>query len=564
MIVYRADERPCDTAAELSRLIRRAGSVDAHTPDALMELFIDLGELESGIADRQFATRDGLHPLTTALRSAALHSAHALIASSAGEIAGRDRELAALGDALRATPRSPLPAAVALRVPEGYAYYALHPESYALAAREFAHALRPASAICIGIRSIGTSLSAIVAAALERLGVIVSLHTVRPHGHPFDRSVRFDSELAAAFEGAPRDSFFLVVDEGPGLSGSSFGSVARALGDLGIESNRVILFPSWNPDGSEFRSDEARSQWTKHQRFCVGVSAIAQHGEGIDLSGGSWRQVVWVDESQWPAVQPRHEVLKRWIPATGSVVRFAGLGRYGAAKRRRAEALAEAGLGPAPVRLENGYLSLKFLEGRPCTPRTEVTTGLVDTMATHIGFLTRSFPGPRSPRLDTVLEMAAANIRLGLVDAAPPLPLEPFRSALDAAPCAAIDGRMLAHEWLHTGSGFVKTDALDHHCDHFFPGIQDAGWDLAAATFEFDLNRAARDRLLARYVAASGDRDVRQRLPFYDLAYPAFRLGYATLAEESLGNSADARRFAAVADRCRSRLRRLLTSPNAP
>ncbi len=462
---------------------------------------------------------------------------------------------------MRAISGSPLPAAVALRVSEGYAYYALHPESYALAATEFARALRPSSTVCIGIRSIGTSLSAVVAATLERLDVAVTLHTVRPHGHPFDRLALLDDDLAAALQAAPRDSFFLIVDEGPGLSGSSFGSVARALRDLGIETNRVILFPGWNPDGSAFRSDQARAQWIQHRRFCADASPAAVQGDGLDLSGGAWRQILYADESQWPAVQPQHEVVKRWIRGSASLVRFAGLGRYGEAKRRRADALAGAGLGPAPTRLENGYLSLPFVEGRPCT---DATPALVDTMAAHTAFLTRTFPETRSPQLDIVFEMVATNIRLALGEGTPPLHLEQYRTALEAAPCAAIDGRMLPHEWLERRGRFVKTDALDHHRDHFFPGIQDAGWDLAAAAFEFNLGRAAHDRLIGTYVTASGDRDVASRLPFYDLAYAAFRLGYASLAGDSLGASPDGRRFHAVAERCRMQLRRLLTSPSAP
>jgi hypothetical protein len=271
--------------------------------------------------------------------------------------------------------------------------------------------------------------------------------------------------------------------------------------------------------------------------------------------------VVYTDESQWPAVQPQHEVVKRLMTKSGSLVRFAGFGRYGEAKRRRADALAGAGFGPAPIRLDNGFLSLPFLDGRPCNLPLP---SLVHSIAAHLAFLTRRFPEARSPQIDTVFEMVATNIRLGLAEAAPPLSLERYRTALDAAPCAAIDGRMLPHEWIDRHGQFVKTDALDHHCDHFFPGTQDAGWDLAAAVFEFDLNRAARDQLVAAYVTASGDRDVAMRLPFYDLAYPAFRLGYAALARESLGDSPDGRRFSAVAERCRTRLRRLLTSPNAP
>ena len=52
--------------------------------------------------------------------------------------------------------------------------------------------------------------------------------------------------------------------------------------------------------------------------------------------------------------------------------------------------------------------------------------------------------------------------------------------------------------------------------------------------------------------------------PFYDLAYPAFRLGYATLARESLKGTADAVRFERVIARCLERLRERVTLPSVP
>jgi hypothetical protein len=565
MLVYRADDTPVDTAAALDRLILKAASGRIHTHEAVTEVFIDLGEIESAIADRQFPDRDGLDPLTTGLRTAALRAAHALIASWSEEPAVRDLELSRVADRLRHIRRQHLPDTVALRVSEGYAFYALHPESYAVAATRFASACRPAFAVCIGIRSIGTGLSATVAASLERLGVGVALHSVRPHGHPFDRRIALDDDLAAALLAAPPEAYFAVVDEGPGLSGSSFASVAHALTDLGIDANHVILFPSWDPDGSAFRSEEARLVWRRHRRFCADGRAAGlsptQRPDIVDLSGGAWRDVILGRQSEWPAVQPQHEVPKYWEPASSVITRFAGLGRYGESKRRRAEALAGSGLGPPPVGLENGYLSLPFVDGAPCEC---ISTPLIDAIARHTSFLTAAFPSERRPDVDALFQMVSTNIRLGLDDAAPRLRLEQYRSVLDSAPCAAIDARMFRHEWLECGGKFVKVDALDHHCDHFFPGVQDAGWDLAAAAFEFRLERAARERMIASYAAATRDRDVWRRLPFYDIAYPAFRLGYATLAQQSLAGTPDGQRFEAVAEQCRARLRRVLMSPSAP
>jgi hypothetical protein len=565
MLAYRSDDRPVDARSMLTGLIRSLEALDAPAHDSVVALFIELSEFESAVADREFARCDGLSALTTLLRSAALRAAHGLLASWKRDPLRRNREFAGALALLRTIHPGQLPPTIALRVSEGYAYYALHPESYATAAVDFLDTCRPETAVCIGIRSIGASLSAIVAAALERNGVPATLHSIRPRGHPFDRVVVLADELAQAWRTAPPQSYFLVIDEGPGLSGSSFASVVRALTRLGVHEDRIILFPSWNPDGASFRSEDARTIWRRQRRFCsstAGTMAAAEDaGESIDLSSGAWRAVFCSDPTVWPAVQPQHERTKRWHKASGAIVRFAGLGGYGATKQKRAEALADAGLGAAPLGLANGSLSLQFVDGQPCS---QASQRLIDAVAAHLSFLTTRFPATRSPGADAMIEMATTNVRLGLGDHAPAFDLERYRPALDGAPCAAIDGRMLPHEWVETGRAFVKVDALDHHNDHFFPGTQDAGWDLAAAVFEFDLDRSERDRLVGAYAAASGDRDVAARLPFYAVAYPAFRLGYATLASAALGHHADARRFDTVAARCRARLRQVLTSPNGP
>src|SRR5882724_4330375 len=79
---------------------------------------------------------------------------------------------------------SALPETVEVSIPEGYAFYALHPRSYAEAAVRFWEDARPRAVVVIGIRSIGTSLSAVVCAALEERGCAVRRYTVRPGGHP--------------------------------------------------------------------------------------------------------------------------------------------------------------------------------------------------------------------------------------------------------------------------------------------------------------------------------------------------------------------------------------------
>ena len=107
----------------------------------------------------------------------------------------------------------------------------------------------------------------------------------------------------------------------------------------------------------------------------------------------------------------------------------------------------------------------------------------------------------------------------------------------------------------------MKADALDHHDDHFYPGPTDIAWDLAAAAVEFELEPAAVAALLHEYARLTADATIGGRLPYFEFAWTAFRLGYATLACESLGDAREQARFERLRDGYR---RRLVAIPNAP
>ena len=552
MLIYRSDkdERPgADVWREVVTQAAAVRAASAH--DEVVALLIALGEAESAIADSLFNDCDAVHPLADALRGVSAVAGRMLLASERHDRTAVERHALDLRRALAAIPVDAIPHTLALSVSEGYAYYALHPERYVEAVRQFVADCRPTSAVVIGIRSIGTSLAAVAAATLESGGVATETYSVRPRGHPFDRHLVLDPRLAALLARRSGSGPFLVVDEGPGLSGSSFAAVVGALTQLGVPARDVVLFPSWNPDGSTFKSETARAIWQRQRRYCVEASA-ASRGEAFD-----WRPRLYASEDEWPATQPQHERMK-WVTPSG-IVRFAGLGHYGAAKRQRAEILAANGLGPRPTELRDGYLTLPYVEGRPCAA-ADASPALIDAVASHVAAVTRLFPSSRRPEAATLQHMIETNVRLGLGDEwvrAAALSSEEERALRDA-PAAAIDGRMLAHEWIRTPLGFTKVDALDHHADHFFPGTQDAGWDLAAAAIEFDLTDAARTALVDRYSRESGDADVRRRLPFYERAHLAFRLGYATVARDTLTGTAESSRFHALVCSYRARLARVL------
>lgn len=488
-----------------------------------IDLLIGAGEVETGIADALWPDADGEDSLGNAARRASVAAADAYLS---GDQEPARRALTALRDA-------PLPRRIESGTPEGFAWYGLYPESYVEAAQQFANEHHPAAAVVLGIRNIGTTLSAIVVAALKRLGCVVETWTVRPHGHPFDRRLRLSAGLERRLTSTTPGTWFAVVDEGPGLSGSSFASVARKLGELGAPDERIVLFPSWDCDGSRFVSAAAREQWQRHRRYPAGFAPPAT---GLaDLSAGAWRRLSYADASAWPAVQPQHE-RRKYLEGGGVLWKFEGLGRFGEAKLDRARRLHAAGFTPRPLGLQNGFLRMDYL---PLLQRVASSRerNLLDRISAYICYLRDAFPGGEGAGFDQLAQMIRVNTGIDGV--------ESWRTPFEDAPVCAIDGRMLPHEWIETAGGCLKTDALDHHDDHFLPGCQSPAWDVAGASIEFGLEPAAEEALAARC-------GVSALLPFYKLAYAAFRTGYATLAQTAVAGTPEADRFATAIRRYRS------------
>jgi hypothetical protein len=476
MIVYRKQRRRVSTAEVIRRVEASHG----------FERQMELGELESGVADELCPDFDDDLPVLRALRE------------------DRWRGL-------------DLPREIDISVPEGFAYYALDPELYRIASRRLVSDLRPERVAVVGVRSIGTTLASVVQAQMRTLGVDTVSWTVRPRSHPWNRSLAVAPRLEHAWRNW--DGLFAIVDEGPGMSGSSFASVCRFLTGLGIEPARIALLPGWHPEGREFVNPEAAVIWRAHRKYTAAFEELRMFEGDRDLSGGKWRPLT----ATWPAVQPQHE--RRKYLRGSQLFKFAGYGRYGAEKRARADVL-DAFIPPAEA-LDRGFLCSRWVNGRQVT----CDTAFLDFAARYLALIRREFATGEAADCETLLEMIAVNTGAGWTGAVP------------AGDAVRLDGRMLPHEWIETGSGWLKTDALDHFDDHFFPGPQDIAWDLAAFVFEFDLDEEAERYFLDRYGRHAGERCGPDRMRFHRSAYLAFRLGYCDMAAGALGASDDAERF---------------------
>jgi hypothetical protein len=571
VIVYR-NFSPGDNAWRVFASVRNQVSqpLDSFDIDAVHSLLIDVGEIETAVVDQRNPLHDDFDFVAAEYRLASIAAARMLVHAWRQQPVELERWLQIARARIAALDRMPPPKSILTRVPEGYCYHALFPETYLTAAEQFFATYHPSRVTCIGLRSIGTSLSAVVAATLEAHCCDTRSFTFRPHGHPFDRRVSLAARLRDELR-SRADSFFVVIDEGPGRSGSSFAAAVDALSEIGIADDKIILMPSWTPDASQLNSERARACWKRHEKFCGDFDAAWLNSGRLfgaarfaDWSAGRWRNDVYGSEDEFAAVYPQHERRKYLFPNDGDqrIVKFAGLGRYGQAKLERARHLQNLGFGQGIVdesSLQHGFIISNRIAGQPCTAQ-DCTPLLLESMAHYTASLAREFPTGETTDESELWQMMEINIGEGLGTAwlNALSGLSKLRHIVEDASTTQIDGRLLPHEWLRNGASFIKLDTLDHYNDNFFPGCQNIGWDLAGAIEEFDLAPASADFLIQRYIACSHDHCIELRLPYYRAAYLAYRLGYVELAQTCVQCNSERQRFSVLASSYRRQLQAAL------
>jgi hypothetical protein len=496
---------------------------------AVLDALLLAGELECGLADDNFEAARSCELLTDRIADALLPDASA---------DHRDFFKPDFWNLLDIARALPAPKQLSISIPEGFAYYALHPLVYA----DVVQAI-PAceTLLVVGIRSIGTTLSAVVAAAARDRGINAERLTVRPQGHPYDRSAEFTSEqMAAVRKAISCGASFAVVDEGPGLSGSSFLAVAEALEQEGAPTGQILLISSHAPNVDTLCASDAARRW---QRFrCVPVAGEARRPvEAVDfIGGGHWRNRLIANEFERPASWTSFERLKYLSPAGHNeprMFKFAGLGHYGDGVFARERKIAAAGFGPMPRAESDGFVSYPWIQGRPLSA-SDLSSEILIRLAEYCAFRRHAFAVDLS-NLDALQQMAVHNLHeLGL----------DLRVELCLKYPVIVDGRMQPHEWLLSKEGkLLKTDSGSHGDDHFFPGPTDIAWDLAGAIVEWQMNEEQTMDFLSRYCCASGE-DANVRIDGFIKAYAAFRSAYCLMAANAMSGSDEQPRLQRAAD----------------
>lgn len=448
----------------------------------LVGALIEAGQLLQGIADAEFEARggDAPSPAQDAATALVMHLARAVAASWTSDYTALPPDCAAEIAAVEALD---LPSPITIKTPEGYAHYALYPEAYLEAAWEL-----PEAPLVIGLRSIGTSLAAMVAVGAEAGPPI----TLRPTGHPFTRELKLLAPL-------PEAPSYAVVDEGPGLSGSSFAAAEALMG------RHSVFFPGHDGDLSAQASDTHRRRWASATRLTrsfdevilprlAGWFADIADGDLTSVGDGKYRLGDWR-------------------------LKFIGLGAMGEAKLVRAKMLHAAGFTTEPLAVRHGFLAERWVEHARPTDRA----ALLDTVGRYLAFRAQAFPAAPADgaSLAELREMALHNA----AEAGLHVHVPGFEGSVRPV---HTDNRMHAWKWMQLPNGrILKADALDHDDGHDLVGCQDIAWDVAGATVELELTPDETARVCT--TAGADPRLVETLTP----CYLAFQLGSWTYAGQS-------------------------------
>jgi len=560
----------------------REGRREVHGPSFLREVLDAFQHaLSPGVGADQI--------MSALLLSGELESAHADLGSPSGATVEAITDL--LADLLvnRATLLSKerirelnlshiaVPDHISISPPEGFVYYALHPSDFANLAKQVPEHTKPVAVI--GIRTIGTTLSAVVAAANRQLSRHAERITVRPSGHPYDRVTEFTTEqLGWIKRQISRAAQFQVVDEGPGRSGSSFLSVAEALVEAGVDREQVTLMGSRAVQLSDLCARNASERWAQFRFYSPITQVYERFKNDFYVGGGNWRSFFAGSSADRPACWPQMERLKFLSADRKRLFKFEGFGRFGEEVLQRANSLADAGFGPAVENAGDGMLSYSVVQGlrpipngfsreqsalnheisgeRPATPLFH--HDLLQRIAHYCAFRAQAFR-THETRKSQLGEMVEFNLRSEFGD-----PVNFTPGLLDTENPVLVDGRMQPYEWILQENGtLLKVDGTTHGDDHFFPGPTDIAWDLAGTIVEWNLDQNATQFFLDSYLRASGD-NARHRIAAFVLAYLTFRMAYCGMALTTVIGTPEEARLQAAYHTYQQRLAERMKKPALP
>jgi hypothetical protein len=354
----------------------------------------------------------------------------------------------------------------------------------------------------------------------------------------------------------------LIVDEGPGLSGSSMAAVVEALVRAGMPEGRITLLPAHSGLPGRFGSSTAARLWERLPRVAAGVLEPVWDGKRLSESLAEATSVLASGVPVWKVEDPGREPFgrPRQLVTLGDgsswVWKYYGTAAIDASGEpsvlKAYESLSRGSYSARPEDAWHGWLPFQWVSGSSLTSRDRfiILTGM---LGRHIRERAAPPLGPAEHRqaVERLREMLRVNLAEGLDGGPADRLLAVSEEASPGGSPTAGDYRMGPEHWIRTEHGIVLKVGGGLAVDHTLVGRQPFLWDVAGASVEWELSPVEEQDV----IAAIGLPVPSAALRFYRVAYAAFRMGQSVMAAASREDEAS--RYEAEADRYRRFLARL-------
>jgi hydroxymethylpyrimidine pyrophosphatase-like HAD family hydrolase/orotate phosphoribosyltransferase len=438
------------------------------------------------------------------------------------------------------------------RIPAAYRSQDLTHHDFIELSRKYAerHGGQKSPLVIVGLRTAGSFITPLMCAYLRKEGFQQTTYmTLRPKSyvHPWDRG-----QFA---EKTDRKTRFILVDEPPS-TGKSIARCVEILKSSKIDPARITIAVPVHPAGKDWLDASLRQflqgieivtlehqEWYKEKMMNLEnfQNAIRPYFQGLDSDDFTIEENEKTRKINEKLMQNPdkafHIRLKRvyqvihsnkskpreTLFVLGKSVGWGWLGYHAALS-----ALSLEGYVPKVFGVRDGIMYCEWIEDSKEIDNLPIKEDkIVERMSDYISSRTNRLKLEEDPAsfLSSYREGGLQSIAIILSNVFGPkvskLKRGWVRRQLEETVCpvpALVDSRMTKDEWVQSLGEYKKTD-FEHHgfsktATH---NISDPAYDIASASFEFELTDEEKDRLINLYIQKTGDKSIRERLFYYKL-----------------------------------------------